>query len=269
MGKVVATFSESANRFFPIAAKIPLTVQERRRLLGTPLRYCVGGDYLYAPAKHPELPELAQLCWARIDGAAAMSIPGGLEGSLPEGFSIFEFCEEGDCHIGDRYIKRWIEGENGMVDVSAFCASELISEMARNPEAISGLKKSDFEALCAELFVRKGFKVDLFRPSKDDGIDFLALNDGDVDPVVFAVQCKLPDDIDGKQRRTTGVPVVREIFGVAMAFGFEGAIAISGSKFSRDARQFATLQPDKIFLHDVAEVQKWIHSYRWNQDEIY
>ena len=119
MGKVIATYSEACNRFFPVAGKFELTLQERRRLLGTPLRYCVGGDFIYMPAEHPDLPPLAQLCWARIDGSAAMSLPAGIGEPLPDTFSLFEFFEAGDCWIGDRYIKRRKELPNGMVDVSA------------------------------------------------------------------------------------------------------------------------------------------------------
>ena len=268
MGKVIATYSEAANRFFPLYTKAELSLQERRRLLGTPLRYCIGGDYLYVPAEHPDLPELAQLCWARIDGSAAMSLPADIGEPLPADFSIFDFCADGDCYIGDRYIKRRRETPHGMTDVSQFCADSILEAVTEHPEALSSLRKSDFEALCAEVFVRRGFRVDLFRPTKDDGIDFLAVEDGTGDPIVYAVQCKLPDiPSDGGRPRTTGVPVVREIFGVAAAFGYHGAITISGSTFSKEARAFAGLQPDRIQLHDLQELQQWIHQFRWNEDE--
>ncbi len=267
MGTVVAAYSESRNRFFSIKEKSKLTLQGRRKLLGSSLRYCIGGEYVYIPAAHPELPDLPQLCWARIHSTAAMELPeiGDL---LPDNFDIFSFVKDGGCRIGDRYIKRRREETTGMVDVSEFCAAELLRSVLANPEAMTQLGKTDFEAICAEIFVSRGFKVDLFRPTKDDGIDFLAVHDGDTDPVVFAVQCKQPDQIEGKKLgRTTGVPVVREIFGVASAFGFEGAVTITGSRFSPEAKKFAELQPDRIKLHDLSQLQEWIQTYRWNEDE--
>ncbi|MBE2285994.1 MAG: restriction endonuclease [Prosthecobacter sp.] len=268
MGKVIATFSEKANRFFPLYTKVELTLQERRRLLGSPLRYCVGGNYIYYPAKHPDLDSVSQLCWARIYPDAAYALPAELFDPQPPDFNIFEFCASEDCSVGDRYLKRQKETPNGMVDVSQFCGQELFDAVSQNQEVLYDLKKDDFEALCAEIFARRGFKVDLFRSTKDDGIDFLAVEDGDGDPTVLAVQCKLPDSPpDGGRLRTTGVPVVREIFGVACAFGYSGAVAISASTFSREARQFANLQPDRIQLSDITTLQSWIHQYRWNPDE--
>ena len=48
--------------------------------------------------------------------------------------------------------------------------------------------------------------MDLFRASKDGGIDFLAVHDTSSDPIVYAVQCKHPD------KKQTAVSLRRWVF---------------------------------------------------------
>ncbi len=270
MGSIAALFSETENRFIRISRKLELKLMERRRLLGTSLRYCIGGEFLYLPNIDVLPKSFNQLCWTRFDSISGMELGVNIGETLPSSFSIHDFVRDGGggVSIGDRYIKRRVEKKNGMVDVESFCARELLKSVSANPEVIKGVNKTDFESLCAEIFVKRGFKVDLFRPTKDDGIDFLALKDEGTEAIVYAVQCKLPNNITGKKNgKTTSVTTVREIFGVATAFGFDGAVAITGSKFSASAKKFAELQPDKIYLHDLNQLQDWIREYRWGDDE--
>jgi len=270
MGRIATTYSETENKFYRIVSKLELKLQTRRRLLGSSLRYCIDGLALFLPTKDVSRDLCYQLCWASIDSISAMELPANIGEPLPDNFNIHEFVKEGfgSVRIGNRYIKRRVEKKDGMIDVESFCAKELMEAISSNPEAITRVDKTDFESLCAEIFVKRGFKVDLFRPTKDDGIDFLALKDDNSDPIVFAVQCKLPDILSGKRiGKTTGVATIREIFGVATAFNFDGAVAITGSKFSSCAHQFADLKKDKIYLHDLNQLQEWIQKYRWNEDE--
>ena len=99
----------------------------------------------------------------------------------------------------------------------------------------------------AELFTRKGFHVDLYRSSKDDGIAFLRVDIEKPDPVIFCVQCKHPDMAgEGKKRRTLPVATVREIYGVAKAHDLQGCIAVTSSSYTPDAKKFADLKPEEI-----------------------
>jgi hypothetical protein len=140
-----------------------------------------------------------------------------------------------------------------------------------NPGAklvLQGLSKTDFEKLMAEIFARMGFHVDLYRPAKDDGIDFLAIDIGQNTPVIKAVQCKHPDiPTTGNKARTLPVTTVREIYGVAKANDLNGAIAVTSSTYSPEAKKFADLKPEEIQVSNAEDISKWIMKYRWNKDE--
>ena len=266
MGHVIAVFSESLPAFFRCAAKFPISLQERRRLLGTPLRYCIGGEYFYAPAEQDGLPDLAQLSWARLPSEIAMDLPVGFGERLPAEWCLENFEDLG-VYTGDRYVQRRKETPSGVIDVASFGAEELIKAIQQNPDALDDVSKGDFEALCAEVFVSRGFKVDLFRKVKDDGIDFLAVEDGDADPIVYAVSCKHPDRKRDGALKATSVAPVREVFGVSAAFGFGGAVTITSSRFSPAAKQFSELDSERIKLVEGADLLRWISEYRWNEDE--
>ena len=269
MGTIITVYSESLRTFFRIAGKQELTLQERRRLLGSPLRYCIGGDYLYLPAKNPDLPTLSQLCWARIPSVSLDEFDFQLDigTQLPENVT-FDTLEDGGILIADRYVKRQKEVDGHIQKVDEFCAQTLLDLIADDPEQISALSKTQFEEICAEMFARKGFKVDLFRACKDGGIDFLAVDDKSHDPIVYAVQCKHPDTKPtGKKPNTLGLPVIQQIYGAAKGFSFKGGIAITSASYSREAKKFSDLNPSEIIVHNGRDVIDWISKYRWNEDE--
>jgi restriction endonuclease Mrr len=136
------------------------------------------------------------------------------------------------------------------------------------PEALPSVSHADFESLCAELFARRGFKVDLFRQTGDGGIDFLALSDGDSDPVIYAVQCKQPEEREGRKRKSVGRPILQQIYGAAKAWNLSGAILISGATYSPHAKKFASLKPLEMKVFSALDVLGWIERYRWNRDEV-
>lgn len=269
MGTLVATYSESERRFFPIAGKFELKPAGVRRVLASPLRYCLGANYLYLPAMEESLVPHAKLCWARIRGGAGISFTEPVFDGAAQASAIFDFedMEHEQIRVGDRYLKRQKEREGRFVAVDTFCSQALIDSLAENPEALPTVSHDDFEALCAEVFARRGFQVDLFRASSDGGIDFLAVEDGSEDPIIFAVQCKQPEERTGKARRALGRPTVQQIYGAAKAWDLAGAIAISGSTYSPHARAFADLKPAEIKVYNSTDLLAWISKYRWNMDE--
>ena len=176
-----------------------------------------------------------RLCWARLrlDLIEELDFTFRFEERVPEDVS-FDVLEEQGVGFGSRYLRRHRELEGRRVPVSEFCLETLIEGIRENPEALSRVSKEDFEALCAELFVSRGFEVDLYRKTKDGGIDFLAIRGDDTDPLIFAVQCKHPDPAraSGKKSRTLPVTTVREVYGVAKANDLSGAIAITSAAFA-------------------------------------
>jgi HJR/Mrr/RecB family endonuclease len=229
-------------------------------------RYCLGANYMYYPAVDFLLAEKLKLCWARIRGDAFGQVQlAAWDSDITTTYDLESLDDE--IYVGNRYLKRQKEVDGRFVPVDLFCSQTLIDALAENPEALPSVSHADFEGLCAELFVRRGFKVDLFRPTKDGGIDFLALKDDTCDPLIFAVQCKQPVTRPNKTRHAVGRPVLQQVYGAAKAWDLTGGIVISGSTYSADARSLANLKPGEMKLYSRDDLLKWITKYRWNEDE--
>lgn len=258
MGTLLAVFAENKGRFFG-CWKTPLATDDLRRVRASRYRYCIGDVYFYVPLEQECLEPTDRLCWVRDRDFHSLE-------ALNDAYATGEL-QFGDVRMGNIYTKRHREADGRIVQVDTFVSQSLFTSLCDNPEALPSISKSDFESLCAEIFVRRGFEVDLFRGTKDGGIDFLAVKSGEADPIVFAVQCKQPDLRPGKSRKSVGRPIVQQIYGAAKAWDLAGAVVVSGSTFSTEAEDFAQNKPAEIRLHDASEILSWIEKYRWNDDE--
>lgn len=91
---------------------------------------------------------------------------------------------------------------------------------------------TDFERLCRELFLAKGYAATRTGGSGDGGVDLLCRKDREV----VVVQCKRYRD------RPVGVNLVRELLGAMTAQRADYGYLITTSRFTRDARDFARSQ---------------------------
>lgn len=280
MGAVRLIYDETTRQLKRLGWWSETTVAGTRKFMSGPLRYCLQANTLYLPEDQSIIDAGHRLCWGRIRVEEFEYYPWLAAGSNSYGeFEEVNFDTElpedplaldtGGIGFGLMYSQRHRETPDGRVPVSAFVAEALIGAVADNPEVLINLSKTDFEALTAELFARMGFEVDLLRPSKDDGIDFLAVRNEDTpQPVVLAVQTKHPDaKPGGARRRPLPVATVREIYGVAKAWNLHGAIAVTSSAYTPEAKRFAELRPDEIEVADASDVIRWAKQYRWNNDE--
>lgn len=259
MGTLVCVFSENKKRFFQ-CVKYELKPDGLRRVLGSRFRYCIGDRYIYAPVEQEGLdPETDRLCWVRDREYHDF-------GLLNEAYANGEISSA-DVRMGNQYLKRRREEDGRIIEIESFVSEELFKGLAENPETLRSVSKDDFEGLCAEIFFRRGFEVDLFRGTQDGGIDFLAVKGEEIDPIIYAVQCKQADLRPGKRRRSLGRPVVQQIYGAAKAWDLNGAIAISGSTYSPQARKFTENKPNEIAVYDEGDILDWVQKYRWNPDE--
>lgn len=272
MGAVRCIFSESERCFLKVGGQYQLNLEGTRKFQASPLRYCLQNDVLYLPMgfSKEDYAYTKRICWARlrIDVINELEFSFGFDEPVPDEYTLVRLADEG-VGLGACYLKRHQELDGKRESVSQFCSSEIIKGIRDNPEVLDTISKHDFEALCAELFVSRGFEVDLFRSSKDNGIDFLAFKNEDTDPILLAVQCKHPEHErkGGKGARTLPVATVREIYGVAKAYGLSGGVAITSAEYSPAAKRFAELQPTEISVHNRDDVMAWVSEYRWNEDE--
>lgn len=272
MGAVRCLFNESERCFVSLGDAHKLTLAGTRHFQATALRYCMQGDILYLPQgiSSDDISFAHRFCWARLrfDVIEDLDFEFRFNESLPPEVTL-ESLDEAGVGLGARYMRRHREVDGKREPVSAFCSATLIRAIQKDPKTISQLSKEDFEALCAELFVTRGFEVELYRKVKDGGIDFLALRTDGTDPMIFAVQCKHPDAqrASGKGPRTLSVATVREVYGVAKANSLSGGIAITSAEYSLEAKRFTELKPDEIAVHNHNDVLKWVENFRWNSDE--
>ena len=247
-----------------------LNVEGTRKVMAGSLRYCLQNNMLYLPKDQSVLERKHRLCWGRVRVEELDELPwlAEFDKEVPADPLAFHQPFTG-IGFGVMYSQRHREDADGRQPVSQFVAESLVKAVADNPETLLTVSKTDFEGLVAELFARRGFEVDLFRPSKDDGIDFLALRNEDTpEPLIYAVQTKHPDaKVDGKKRKALPVSTVREIYGVAKAWNLHGAIAVTSSTYSPEARRFAEMKPKEIEVRSAADIVEWARRYRWNVNE--
>jgi len=270
MGAIRLIYDETARQMKKLGWWGELNLESTRKIMAGNLRYCLQGNTLYLPEDQTILEKKHRLCWARIRFEELDDLPwlAEFDKEVPEDPLQYHQRFTG-IGFGVMYSRRHRETSEGRAPVHEFAAQALIDAISENPDALLDVSKTDFEALTAELYARMGYDVDLLRPSKDGGIDFLAIENEDTDaPVILAVQLKHPDVKPGKARRNVlPVATVREIYGVAKAWNLQGAVAITSSTYSSEAKKFADMKPDEIKVADASDVIGWARRYRWNSDE--
>jgi hypothetical protein len=270
MGAIRLIYDETLRQMKKLGWSGELNLEATRKALASNLRYCLQGNTLYLPEDESLISNKHRLCWGRIRVEELDELPwlAEFDTELPEDPLAYHRPFTG-IGFGTVYSRRHRESKTGRVPVSAFVAQSLIDAIGEDPDTLLKLSKTQFEALAAELFARRGFDVDLFRPSKDDGIDFIAVRNEDTpEPVILAVQTKHPDvKAEGKRRNVLPVSTVREIYGVSKAWNLQGAIAITSSTYSRDAKRFADMKPEEMEVVNAADIIAWARQYRWNGDE--
>jgi hypothetical protein len=269
MGTVRLIYDETTNKLKRLGWCGKLNVESTRKVMQGSLRYCLQGNRLYLPQDESIIEAKHRLCWGRARIEEFEEHPWLEEFDKPLDVNPLDFhMPFTGIGFGIMYSKRHRETEDGRIPVKSFISQSIIDSIADNPKALEDISKDDFEALMAELFARKGFDVDLYRGSKDDGIDFLKIDTDEVDPIIVCVQCKHPDKAKvGRKRRSLPVATVREIYGVAKAHNLHGCFAITSSTYTPEAKKFTDLKPDEISIANVENVLAWVRQYRWNKDE--
>lgn len=244
------------------------TIEGVRKISRSKLRYCLQDNTLYTPQNEKLMAEDRRLSWmsVRVEDEYMDWIETRDE-KLP--FDLVGFAiRQPDIGFGSFYSLRHEETPEGRRPVTEFCAQELFDALVANPEVLVDLSKREFERLTAELFARRGFEVDLYRASKDGGIDFLAIKNEDAKPFILIAQCKHPDKAgESGKRNKVGVSLMRELYGTAAHADIPNCIMLTSSEFTSGASKFADEKPGRIELANREKLMTWLRAYRWNPDE--
>ena len=267
MGSIRMIYDETSNQLKKLGSCRQLSLEETREMMSRRLRYCLQDNFLYLPKDQSALEQSHRLSWirARVDDFYENPWMQYFNEQFP--LDIHAVKDLG-LDLGTHYCKRHLELDGKRQSVTEFCGQSIIDEIVANPEALEDVSKRDFETLMAELFARMGYDVELYRGTKDEGIDFLAISSDDADPMITCVQCKHPDKVGtDKKRRTLPVATVREVYGVAKANNFDSCLSITSSDYSPDAKKFAEKKPGEIHLANADDILNWLLKFRWNKDE--
>lgn len=268
--RIRVIYDETTYQMKEVGWRGKLKIEACRKATTGTLRYCLHDSVLYLPKDVSVVEKQHRLCWGSFNADEIEDFPWLTEFDKPVPVNPLSldipFSQIG---FGTRYSRRHKETPEGRKAVESFVTQSLIDKLNANTDALISIDKRDFEELIAELYARQGFEVDLFRTSKDDGIDFLAVrNDDTKQPILLAVQTKHPDSTTTRgNRRALPVATVREIYGVAKAWNLNGAIAVTSSRYSSAAKKFADLKPEEIQVVDGKSVLDWVKKYMWNDDE--
>jgi Restriction endonuclease len=243
-------------------------VDRTREVSRGKLRYCLQGNMLYVPERTELLEEDRRLCWMRVRVEDEyLSWLGTRDKTI--GIDLVQLAMENvDIGLASLYSLRHEETAEGRRSVREFCSQTLFDELAKEPEVLLDVSKRDFERLTAEIFARRGFEVDLYRGSKDDGIDFVAIKSDEASPFILVAQCKHPDaaNKNGKRNKVE-VSVMRELFGAASIADVPNCVMITSSDYTAGAKKFAAKKPERIKLIDRQAVMRWVREYRWAAGE--
>ena len=267
MASLRVIYDETDEKMLLVGQPRQLGVADARKVAASKLRYCLENNMLFLPSEEYAVNAAHRLSWVRASFEDALEHPwlADFGGSRVPMRRLLRLS--GDIGLGLYYSRRHVETSDGRQAIAELCSQALIDKVASDPSVLDDISHRDFELLMGELFARMGFEVDVFRGTKDGGIDFLAIQSSESDTVVASVQCKQPEKRAGRELRTIGVSMIREMYGVAKWNGHARSIMLTTSSYSTDAKQFAEAKPGEMELADRARLLEWIVRHRWNSDE--
>jgi len=135
--------------------------------------------------------------------------------------------------------------------------SYLISIIQKNPELIFGITPRQFEELIAEIFLDRGFKVELTQATRDGGRDIIAIYETMAIRTKYLIECKRY----APENKVT-VAMVRNLYAVRMDEVANKAILATTSSYTKDAREFASRHIWDLDLKAYDDIIKWVQAYK-------
>ncbi len=129
----------------------------------------------------------------------------------------------------------------------------MLNELNKNPMDLYKLSHRRFEELIAEIFMRKGYNVELTPATRDGGKDIYIANKNDFGSFLYIVECKKYNPT-----RKVGVSVIRDLYGVLSKEKATYAIAVTTSYFTKPAKEFQQELQYQMSLQDFSSIKKWL-----------
>lgn len=110
---------------------------------------------------------------------------------------------------------------------------QVLEFLADNPLNLYNLSDSEFERVMSEIYQMLGYDVTRTPATKDGGKDIILCSKSALGEFIYYVECK-----KYSSKRTVGVGIIRNLYGVTCADKVNGGIVTTTSHFSRDAVEF-------------------------------
>lgn len=170
---------------------------------------------------------LAVVSYIWLHSIASKGIPQIPAGDLSAGMKgglVYAFATLG------QYVLPALFGFGAILSfVMAAKRKKLHDDVTTGERKISDISWQEFELLIGEHFRRQGFSVQETGPGPDGGLDLVLKKDSSE----YLVQCK------HYKAYKVGVKPVRELLGVMVSSGADGAYVVTSGEFTSDAVAFA------------------------------
>ncbi|MCV9878271.1 restriction endonuclease [Brenneria izbisi] len=154
-------------------------------------------------------------------------------------------------------LKSLFESESLDAMYGKFIDQRYINYLSNNPEKLSTMHWRQFEALTAEYFERKGYKVDIGKGRNDGGIDVRVWSpQGNFcDPPVQLIQCK-------RTKSKIDKVLVKSLWADIIDENARGGIIVTTSSFSPGAREVCKVRKYPIREVNRKIVIQWLKELR-------
>lgn len=129
----------------------------------------------------------------------------------------------------------------------------MLNELNKNSTDIYKLSSRRFEELIAEIFMRKGYDVELTPATRDGGKDIYVAHKDDFGSFLYLVECKHYDP-----SHKVGVNVLRDLYGILSKEKATYGIVVTTSDFTKPAQEFQQDIKFQMSLKNFNSIQKWI-----------
>lgn len=128
-----------------------------------------------------------------------------------------------------------------------------LNELNKNPIDIYQLSPRRFEEIIAEIYIRKGYKAEMTRATRDGGVDIYITREDDLGSFLFLVQCK-----KYKPTHKVGVSVLRELYGVVSEKRATSGSVVTTSFFSQPAEEYQKEFQHQMSIRDFDSIKQWL-----------
>lgn len=199
----------------------------------------------YEASEYP----IGMLNYSEANATGGVILQGFGDINIQFGEEIYSFDEE---------IELYIPQEKKIITNLADSAKDIIQIVQQKPRSLHEMTPREFEEFIAHIFSKHGFTVELTQQTRDGGKDIIAIRSDLGIKSKYIIECKryAPD-------RPVGVELVRGLYGVQMAYGANKSVLATTSRFTPDAKAFASTQSTTQWAMDLVgyeRILEWVNA---------